>query len=146
MTTGGSGGALARLRVIDTATLYAGPFISTVLADHGADVLKIEPPGGDPYRQAGSRIWPLLARNKKSVVADLRAPDGAALVRELAVEADVLVVNMPTKLLLRVGLDYDTVALLNPDLVYVHLTGFGADGPYADRPGNGSPARGVAGV
>jgi len=141
-----TGGALAGLRVIDTATLYAAPFISTVLADHGADVVKIEPPGGDDYRRADSRIWPLLARNKKSVVADLRAPDGAALVRDLVIDADVLVVNMPATLLQRIGLDYDTVSELNPDLVYVHVTGFGADGPYADRPGNGSLAEAMAGL
>src|SRR3954463_14792510 len=138
MTTGGSGGALAGLRVIDTATLYAAPFISTVLADHGADVVKIEPPGGDDYRQAANRMWPLLARHKKSVVADLRAPDGADLVRAMIPETDVLIVNMPQRLLVRIGLDHGTVAPLNPDLIYVHVTGFGADGPYADRPGNGS--------
>ena len=146
MTATGSGGALAGLRVIDTATLYAGPFITTLLADHGADVVKIEPSGGDPYRHTESRMWPLLARNKKSVVADLRAQDGAALVRALAAESDVLVVNMPTKLLLRVELDYETLAALNPDVVYVHVTGFGADGPYADRPGNGSLAEAMAGL
>src|SRR5438045_5350195 len=99
MTASRAGGALAGLRVIDTSTLYAAPFISTVLADHGAEVVKIEPPGGDPYRHAESRIWPLLARNKRSVVADLRDPDGAAVVRALASESDVLVVNMPTQLL-----------------------------------------------
>src|SRR5919197_3956369 len=146
MTATGTGGALAGLRVIDTATLYAGPFITTLLADHGADVVKIEPPGGAPYRHTDSRMWPLLARNKRSVVADLRAQDGAALVRALAAESDVLVVNMPRKLLLRVELDYDTVSALNPDLVYVHVTGFGADGPYADRPGNGSLAEARAGL
>src|SRR4051812_3635747 len=88
-------GALAGLRVVDTATLYAAPFISTLLADQGADVVKIEPPGGDDYRYTPARMWPLLARSKKSVVADLRDPDGAAFVRALAAEADVLVVNMP---------------------------------------------------
>src|SRR5437763_2466347 len=139
-------GALGGLRVVDTATLYAAPFISTLLADQGADVVKIEPPGGDDYRYTPARMWPLLARRKKSVVADLRTPDGAALVRALAAESDVLVVNMPTRLLLRLELDYDTIAAINPDLVYVHVTGFGADGPYADRPGNGSLAEAMAGL
>ena len=142
----GAGGALAGLRVIDTATLYAGPFISTVLADHGADVVKIEPPGGDDYRHADNRMWPLLARHKKSVVADLRSPEGTDLVRAMLADTDVLVVNMPTKLLTRIGLDYDAVASLNPDLIYVHVTGFGADGPYADRPGNGTLAEAMAGL
>lgn len=138
--------ALAGLRVIDTATLYAGPFISTLLADHGADVIKIEPPGGDDYRNMASRIWPLLARHKKSLTADLRSPEGAGLVRSLAVDSDVLVVNMPTRLLVRIGLDYETVRALNADLVYVHVTGFGVDGPYANRPGNGTLGEAMSGL
>ena len=146
ISTGSGRGALAGLRVIDTATLYAGPFISTVLADHGADVIKIEPVGGDEYRLAANRMWPLLARHKKSVVADLRSPEGADLVRNLVAECDVLVVNMPASLLVRIGLDYETVSGLNADLIYVHVTGFGADGPYGDRPGNGSLAEAMSGL
>ena len=146
MTGAGNGGALAGLRVLDTATLYAGPFISTVLADHGADVIKVEPPGGDPYRQGQARMWPLLARNKRSVVADLRATEGAALVRALVPDLDVIVVNMPERLLIPAGLDAASLFEINPGLVYVHVTGFGLDGPYAGRPGSGTLGEALGGL
>jgi crotonobetainyl-CoA:carnitine CoA-transferase CaiB-like acyl-CoA transferase len=141
-----SGGPLAGLRVLDTATLYAGPFISTVLADHGADVIKIEPPGGDGYRHGAHRMWPLLARNKRSVVADLRSTDGSDLVRALAVDLDVLVINMPARLLVGSGLDYDSLRAINPGLIYVHVTAYGLDGPYGDRPGSGTLGEALAGL
>jgi formyl-CoA transferase len=140
----GRGGPLAGLRVLDTASLYAAPFISTVLADHGADVIKIEPPGGDDYRRGA--MWPLLARNKRSVVADLRSRDGAGLVRALAGDLDVVVVNMPARLLAEVGLDHDTLRSINPDLIYVHVTGYGLDGPYAGRPGSGTLGEALSGL
>jgi formyl-CoA transferase len=140
----GNGGALAGLRVLDTASLYAGPFISTVLADHGADVIKIEPPGGDDYR--AQRMWPLLARNKRSVVADLRSRDGADLVRALLPELDVVVVNMPARLLTENGLDYGTLRAINPGLIYVHVTGYGLDGPYSGRPGSGTLGEALSGL
>jgi crotonobetainyl-CoA:carnitine CoA-transferase CaiB-like acyl-CoA transferase len=140
------GGALAGLRVLDTATLYAAPFISTVLADHGADVIKIEPPGGDDYRRGAARMWPVLARNKRSVVADLRSQDGAGLVRALVPELDVVVVNMPARLLTELGLDHGTLHAINPDLIYVHVTGFGLDGPYAARPGSGTLGEALSGL
>jgi len=146
VTARGNGGALAGLRVLDTATLYAGPFISTVLADHGADVIKIEPPGGDDYRRGAARMWPVLARNKRSVVADLRRRDGADLVRALVPELDVVVVNMPARLLAETGLDYDTLRAINPGLIYVHVTGYGLDGPYAARPGSGTLGEALSGL
>jgi len=142
----GNGGALAGLRVLDTATLYAGPFITTVLADHGADVIKIEPPGGDSYRHTATRMWPLLARNKRSVVADLRSRDGAGLVRALVPELDVVVVNMPDRLLNDAGLNYQTLSAINPGLIYVHVTSYGLDGPYADRPANGTLGEALSGL
>jgi crotonobetainyl-CoA:carnitine CoA-transferase CaiB-like acyl-CoA transferase len=141
-----SGGSLAGLRVLDTATLYAGPFIATVLADHGADVIKIEPPGGDSYRHAATRMWPLLARNKRSVVADLRSRDGADLVRALVPELDVVVVNMPDRLLVEAGLDYQSLRAINPGLTYVHVTSYGLDGPYAGRPSNGTLGEALSGL
>jgi crotonobetainyl-CoA:carnitine CoA-transferase CaiB-like acyl-CoA transferase len=142
----GNGGVLAGLRVLDTATLYAGPFISTLLADHGADVIKIEPPGGDAYRHNEARMWPLLARNKRSVVADLREPEGAGLVRALVPDLDVIVVNMPDRLLTPVGLDAASLFVINPGLIYVHVTGFGLDGPYAGRPGSGTLGEALSGL
>jgi crotonobetainyl-CoA:carnitine CoA-transferase CaiB-like acyl-CoA transferase len=146
MTAVGTGGALAGLRVADTASLYAGPFISTLLADHGADVIKIEPPGGDSYRQVATRMWPLLARNKRSVVADLRSQDGADLLRALVPELDVVIVNMPARLLAETGLDPGTLQAINPGLIYVHVTGYGEDGPYAGRPGNGTLGEAMSGL
>jgi len=139
-------GPLAGLRVLDTATLYAAPFISTVLADHGADVIKIEPPGGDGYRHGAHRMWPLLARNKRSVVADLRSRDGADLVRALVPNLDVVVVNMPARLLAENGLDYDSLRAINRGLIYVHVTAYGLDGPYGDRPGSGTLGEALAGL
>jgi formyl-CoA transferase len=132
--------------VLDTATLYAGPFISTVLADHGADVIKIEPPGGDDYRRGPARMWPVLARNKRSVVADLRSRDGADLVRALVPELDVVVVNMPARLLTEAALDHVSLRAINPDLIYVHVTGYGLDGPYAGRPGSGTLGEALSGL
>jgi crotonobetainyl-CoA:carnitine CoA-transferase CaiB-like acyl-CoA transferase len=139
-------GALAGLRVIDTATLYGAPFIATLLADHGADVIKVEPPGGDPYRHFPSRMWPLLARGKRSIELDLRSEEGCAVLRRLARETDVIVVNMPPTLLTKRGLDYKTLSIDNPGLIMALVTGFGLDGPYADRPGNGSLAEAYAGL
>jgi crotonobetainyl-CoA:carnitine CoA-transferase CaiB-like acyl-CoA transferase len=142
----GNGGPLAGLRVLDTATLYAAPFISTVLADHGADVIKVEAPGGDGYRHGTHRMWPLLARNKRSVVADLRSHEGAQLVRALVPDLDVVVVNMPDRLLGENGLDYESLRAINPGLIYVHVTGFGLDGPYAARPGSGTLGEALGGL
>ena len=139
-------GALSGLRVLDTATLYGGPFVSTLLADHGADVIKVEPPGGDSYRHHPSRMWPLLARNKRSVTLDLRAPEGAEMIRRLAPEVDVIVFNMPPGLLERLGLDYERLKAINPLLIVVQLTGYGLDGPYAERPGNGTLGEALAGL
>ncbi|NKY58952.1 CaiB/BaiF CoA transferase family protein [Nocardia flavorosea] len=139
-------GALAGLRVIDTATLYAAPYLATLLADHGADVVKIEPPGGDSYRHHPGRMWPLLARGKRSVELDLRSEAGCAALRRLVVDTDVLVVNMPLATLRKRGLDYSTLRALNPGLIYVSVTGYGQDGPYADRPGNGTIAEAFSGL
>ncbi|HVV30740.1 MAG TPA: CoA transferase [Mycobacteriales bacterium] len=139
-------GALAGLRVVDASSLYAAPFVATLLADQGADVVKIEPPGGDDYRHYPTRMWSLLARNKKSVVADLRTEEGCDLLRALVPDTDVLVVNMPPALLERRGLDWNRLSALNPELVMAAVSGFGLDGPYAGRPGNGTMAEGFAGL
>ena len=141
-----SAGALAGLRVLDAASLYAAPFVATLLADHGADVVKIEPPGGDPYRHYPNRMWPLLARGKRSVELDLRDPAGRAELRRLAADADVIVVNLPPATLAERGLDYDTLSAGNPGLIMVAVTGFGLDGPYRDRPGNGTLGEAYAGL
>ncbi|WP_433602307.1 CaiB/BaiF CoA transferase family protein [Nocardia sp. CA-135953] len=139
-------GALAGLRVIDASTLYAAPYLATLLADHGADVVKIEQPGGDAYRHHPGRMWPLLARGKRSVELDLRSEEGCATLRRLVIDADVLVVNLPLATLDKRGIDYSTLSALNPDLIYVSVTGYGQDGPYADRPGNGTIAEAFSGL
>jgi crotonobetainyl-CoA:carnitine CoA-transferase CaiB-like acyl-CoA transferase len=139
-------GALAGLRVVDGATLYGAPFVATLLADHGADVVKVEPPGGDDYRHYPNRMWPLLARGKRSVVLDLRSDDGLDAMRRLLDDADVFVTNMPTRTLLQRGLDYDTLRGRNARLIMAHITGFGVDGPYSDRPGNGTLAEALGGL
>lgn len=128
------------------SSLYAAPFLSTVLADHGADVVKIEPPGGDSYRHVPTRLWSLVARGKQSLVVDLRTDEGCAQVRELVAAVDVVVVNMPARLLERRGLGWETLSAINPSLVMVVVSGFGLDGPYADRPGNGTLAEASAGL
>jgi crotonobetainyl-CoA:carnitine CoA-transferase CaiB-like acyl-CoA transferase len=139
-------GALAGLRVVDGATLYGAPFVATLLADHGADVVKVEPPGGDDYRHYPNRMWPILARGKRSIVLDLRSDEGLNDLRELIAGADVFVTNMPTMTLLKRKLDYDTLRARNADLIMAHITGFGLGGPYSDRPGNGTIAEAFGGL
>ena len=137
-------GPLAGLRVVDAATLYAAPFVSTVLADHGADVIRVEPPGGDPYRHRS--LWPVLARNKRSITLDLRSDEGCALLRLLAARVDVLVLNMLPRQLEQRGLTWERLSAANPGLVLVCVTSFGLDGPKADLPGSGTLGEAFAGV
>jgi formyl-CoA transferase len=139
-------GPLQGLRVIDAASLYAGPFISTVLADHGADVIKVEPPGGDPYRVEHRPLWVILARNKRSVTIDLGSEAGCDLLRGLAAHVDVLVLNMLPHQLERRGLTWDRVSAINPDLLLVCVTSFGLDGPNAGLPGSGTLGEAFAGL
>ncbi|MFI5427261.1 CoA transferase [Aeromicrobium sp. UC242_57] len=136
MTSGASvHGPLKGLRVIDAASLYAGPFISTVLADHGADVIKIEPPGGDPYRVSGSPLWPILARGKQSMTLDLRSEAGCDVLRSLAAHVDVIIVNLLPPMLEKRGLTWERLSAINPNLVLVCVTSFGLDGPNAEASG-----------
>jgi formyl-CoA transferase len=137
-------GALAGLRVLDAASLYAAPLLASLLADHGADVVKVEPPGGDGYR--ATPFWPLVARGKRSVVLDLGDPAGRAALRGLVATADVVVVNEPAERLARRGLDPASLLAVNPGLVVAHVSGYGADGPYAARPGNGTLSEAFAGL
>lgn len=147
-------GPLADLRVVETGQLLAGPFCGQLLADFGADVIKLEPPGtGDPMRAWGrekphglSLWWPVLARNKRSVTLDLRQPRGQALARDLLAGADVLVENFRPGTLERWGLGWDELHALNPRLIMVRVTGFGQTGPYASRPGYGSIGEAMGGI
>ncbi|ADJ48852.1 acyl-CoA transferase/carnitine dehydratase [Amycolatopsis mediterranei S699] len=147
-----SDGPLAGLRVLDAATLAAGPLIATWLGEHGGDVIKVEQPGGgDALRQWGAQkdgvglLWKSVGRNKKSVTLNLREERGRELLRRLAAQADVVVLNLRPSTLHKWGLDYETLAEANPGLVMVHVTGYGAGGPKSDRPGFGTLGEAMSG-
>jgi crotonobetainyl-CoA:carnitine CoA-transferase CaiB-like acyl-CoA transferase len=143
--------ALDGVRVIDVATLFAGPLAATILGDFGAEVLKIEHPRGDPARSHGHAKngvglwWKMLARNKKAVTLYLGAPAGQDLFRRLVRDADVVVENFRPGTLERWGLGYETLAAINPRLILARVTGFGQFGPYAHRPGFGTLAEAMSG-
>lgn len=141
------------IRVIEIGTLIAAPFAARILAEFGADVIKIEPPlHGDPLRRwrkmhgDTSLWWYLQSRNKKSVALDLKSPDGAEAVRRLAAEADVLIENMRPGALEKLGLGWDTLSALNPNLTMVRISGYGQTGPYRDRPGFGAIGEAMGGI
>ncbi|MCY3661216.1 MAG: CoA transferase [bacterium] len=146
--------ALDGLRVLETGVLIAGPFCGQLLADFGAEVIKIEQPGvGDPMREWGreksgghSLWWPVLARNKKSVTLNLRDTRGQDLLRRLVAYSDVLVENFRPGTLERWGLGYEELAEINPRLILVRVTGFGQTGPYSGRPGYGSVGEAMGGL
>lgn len=142
---------LEGLRVIDCATLFAGPLIGTILGDFGADVIKVEHPRGDSLRSTGWRKdgeslwWTFVARNKRSVTIDLGRARGQTLMRHLLADADVLIENFRPGTLERWNLDPKDLLELNPRLVVVRTTGFGQTGPYAQLPGYGTLAESISG-
>jgi crotonobetainyl-CoA:carnitine CoA-transferase CaiB-like acyl-CoA transferase len=145
---------LADLRVVDLATVLAGPGCARYLADFGADVIKVErPDGGDTLRSLGWRdpaddvtlFWKLGGRNKRTVVADLKDPGDLAFVRRLIASADVLVENFRPGKLEALGLDPADLIAAHPKLVVTRVTGFGQDGPYASRPGFATTAEAMSG-
>lgn len=142
---------LEKLRVVDAASLFAGPVIGTMLADYGADVIKIEQPSGDNLRTLGwekdgvSLWWALIGRNKRSVTLKLSDPKGAEVLKKLLADADVFIENFRTGTLERWGLGWDVLKEINPNLVMVRTTGFGQTGPYATRPGFGTLAESMSG-
>ena len=147
-------GPLHDLRVVDLATVVAGPGCARYLGDFGADVIKVEkPPAGDTTRAMGwvdprddvTLWWKLAGRNKRSVVADLKAPDDLAMVRRLIATADVVVENFRPGTMERLGLDPTELIAENPTLVITRVTGFGQDGPYAGRPGFATLAEALSG-
>ncbi|MGH7355720.1 MAG: CaiB/BaiF CoA transferase family protein [Candidatus Rokuibacteriota bacterium] len=146
-------GALAGLRVLDQTQIMAGPFCTMLLADLGADVVKIEPPGGEATRRvelqlAAGHSAPFLAvnRNKRGLVLDLKHSEGASVLKRLAAGADVLVENYRPGVATRLGVDYATLAAVNPRLVYCSISGFGQTGPYAPRGGYDLIAQGMSGI
>jgi crotonobetainyl-CoA:carnitine CoA-transferase CaiB-like acyl-CoA transferase len=149
-----SAGPLAGIRVIDLATVVAGPGATRYLADFGADVLKIERPGrGDSTRAMGlpdprdgaSAYWKVLGRNKRCATLDLKSEDGRATLLDLVADADVLVENFRPGTLERLELGPDVLLACNPDLVVCRVTAFGQDGPYAGRPGFATLAEAMSG-
>ncbi len=145
--------ALSGLKVLELGQLIAGPFAAKTLADFGADVIKIEPPGaGDPLRKwrllkDGTSVWwQLQSRNKRSLALDLRHKDGQALIRQLALESDVLIENFRPGALEAWGLDPLDLMAANPRLIVLRVSGYGQTGPYRDRPGFGVVAEAMGGL
>jgi crotonobetainyl-CoA:carnitine CoA-transferase CaiB-like acyl-CoA transferase len=140
----------AGLRVIDCATYIAAPAAATVLADFGADVIKIEPPGGDPYRRLSSLpgyprsehnyCWILESRNKRSLALNLGKPDGQAVLHRLLNETDIFITNFPPAVRSRLGITYETLRPLNERMIYASFTGYGEKGDEANKPGFDSNA------
>ena len=148
-----STGPLAGLKVLEMGQLIAGPFAARTLADFGADVVKIEPPGmGDPLRKwrmlkDGTSVWwQVQSRNKRSVALDLREPDAQEIVRRLAAESDVLIENFRPGALEGWGLGPDSLLEANPALIVLRVSGYGQTGPYRDRPGFGVVAEAMGGL
>jgi crotonobetainyl-CoA:carnitine CoA-transferase CaiB-like acyl-CoA transferase len=138
-----SPGPLAGVRVLEMGQLIAGPSAGQLLGDLGADVVKVEDPAkGDPTRTWGRELpqgeslwWSIIGRNKRSVTINLRSTDGQDVVRRLAAETDILIENFRPGTMERWGLGYEELSEINPGLVMVRVSGFGQDGPYANRPG-----------
>ena len=146
-------GPLAGIRVIELGTLIAGPFCARMLAEFGAEVIKIEAPdGGDQIRgwrkmyEGTSLWWYVQARNKKSVTVNLRESDGQEIVRRLVRDADVVVENFRPGALEKWNIGWRELSAINPRLIMVRLSGFGQDGPYRDRPGFGVVGEAMGGM
>ncbi len=146
-------GPLQGLKVIELGQLIAGPFAAKTLADFGAEVIKIEPPGsGDPLRQwrllhQGTSVWwQVQSRNKQSVALDLKDPEARDIVRELIQEADILIENFKPGVMESWGMGYDELRAQNPGLIMCRISGYGQTGPYKDRPGFAAVAEAMGGL
>ncbi|MBD9418196.1 CoA transferase [Achromobacter sp. ACM04] len=147
------GGPLAGVRILDLSTVVMGPYATQVLADLGADVIKVEPPAGDNMRAVGpmrnpgmGHIYLHLNRNKRSVVLDLKTPEGLEACLKLAESCDALLYNIRPQAMARLGLSYETVAARNPRIVYLGAYGYGEAGPYAGRPAYDDLIQGQTGI
>ena len=142
---------LQGLRVIELGQLLAGPFAGCMLGYFGAEVIKIEPPGGDPIRNwrevkdGTSLWWRSLARNKKCISVDLKTQEGRDLVRQLLVTADIVIENFRPGVMENWGLDPESLRQDNPSLIYARISGYGQSGPYAKKPGFASACEGISG-
>ena len=151
-------GPLAGVTLIEMGQLIAGPFCGQLMADYGADVIKVEDPArGDPIREWGldkfapgdpnaqPLWWPILARNKRCITANLRDPRGQQLIRDLVAGADALLENFRPGTLERWGMSPEELWQINPRLVIIRVSGYGQDGPYSERPGYASVGEAVIG-
>jgi crotonobetainyl-CoA:carnitine CoA-transferase CaiB-like acyl-CoA transferase len=142
---------LEGIKIVDAATLFAGPLAATVLGDFGAEVIKLEHPKGDPSRSHGyakdgvGLWWKMLGRNKKCVTLSMSKPEGAELFKKLVRETDVVIESFRPGTLERWGLSYENLSEENPGLVLARVTGFGQFGPYSNRPGFGTIAESMSG-
>ncbi len=153
MTPSPAPGALAGLRVLDQTQVMAGPFCAMLLADMGADVIKIEPLEGETTRHMDLTLGPGVSgpflavnRNKRGLALDLKQPAGVALLKRLVAGADVLVENYRPGVARRLGVDFETLRAVNPRLIYCSISGFGQTGPYAPRGGYDLIAQGMSGI
>ena len=145
--------ALDGIRVIDMTQVMAGPFCCMLLGDMGADVIKVEPPGGDTTRHVEFSLGPGVSapflavnRNKRGITLDLKRPEAVAVLKRLVATADVLVENYRPGVTGRLGIDYETLRALNRRLIYCSISGFGQTGPYANRGGYDLIAQGMSGI
>ncbi|ANU26190.1 CaiB/BaiF CoA transferase family protein [Planococcus versutus] len=136
-------GALTGMKILDLSRVLAGPYCTMILGDLGAEVIKVEAPGGSdetrnwgpPFQNGVSAYFLSVNRNKKSVTVDLKTPEGIAVIKKLAAESDVVVSNFKTGTMERLGIGYETLSAINPRIVYCSITGFGETGPDRDMPG-----------
>jgi crotonobetainyl-CoA:carnitine CoA-transferase CaiB-like acyl-CoA transferase len=152
MTEAASHGPLTGLRVLEIGHFVAAPFCTRLLADLGAEVIKVEPPAGDPVRQWGKQVngsapwWSLHARNKQCITLNLKHPQAASLVLRLVAKCDALVENFRPGQLDKLGLSEATLKNARPDLVIARISGYGQDGPYRDRPAFGVIGEAIGGL
>ena len=141
------------VRILDLTSVLVGPYATQILGDLGADVLKVESPAGDNVRGIGPMRHPGMGaiflhanRSKRSIVLDLKTPDGRQALLDLARNADVLIHNVRPRAMARLGLSYDDLAAVNPSIIYAAVTGFGQDGPYAEKPAYDDLIQGAAAI
>ena len=152
MTGSHTGHALSGIRVLDITQVMAGPFCAMLLCDMGADVIKVEPPGGDATRAWGegsatdTPAFNAVNRGKRGIVVDLKTPDGAAVVKRLAAETDILIENYRPGVMARFGLDYPRLRTENRGLIYASISGYGQTGPSGNKGGFDLIAQGVSGI
>ena len=146
-------GPLSHLKILDFTQMMTGPMATMLLADYGADVIKVESPDGDPFRKSGEAtlggdgvFFLSLNRNKRGIIADMKTPEGREAVLRLAREADVIVENFRPGLAQKLGIDYDQLKEENPGLIYCSITGFGPTGPHSHRPALDQIIQAISGV